>query len=161
MDWASLSVWLIGLFRALFFGFWVSCLALVAFVVSCVFCRFFSSFLFSLVASGFIRSFCLECLSGFCRFLAVLAVLAFLAFWLLLPIVGLRLVGSPGRCSFIISVVSGYRASVWNRLDSAADDHWSSFVQTKPGYQPRKGFCMLDRVGQERIDVNKMQKMCL
>ena len=39
-------------------------------------------------------------------------------------------------------LVSGYCASVQNRLDGAADDHWSSFVQTKPGRQPHKGCSM-------------------
>jgi len=55
--------------------------------------------------------------------------------------------GQPRKMFFHNLSGFWYCASVWNRLDSAADDHWSSFVQTKPGYQPRKGFCMLDRVG--------------
>ena len=87
LDWASLSVWLICLFGPLFvaFEFLAWLLSLLRFLV---FCRFFFSRLFSRVASGFMHSFCLECLSGFCTFLAVLVVLAFLAFWLLLSIIG-------------------------------------------------------------------------
>ena len=92
---------MIGLFRALFFGFWVSCLALVAFVVSFVFfVASFPRFFFLLWLLASFAAFVWNVYPGFADSWLCSAVLAFLAFWLLLPIVGLWLVGSSGRCGY-------------------------------------------------------------